>query len=151
MKKKRSNGKEGNRKDKGNRQRLIYEGTVVQPIKDIMLNVRLDHNNEIVLGYLSGNIRRNRIRVMLGDRVKIEISDSYSKKGRIVYRIPRVSKPNSETEVEQIPDDHQAKKDTLSPESSLDTRTENPISSDPLQSTDQGDSKETNPNQDLAD
>ena len=137
----------GPRKDSSGKKRLVYEGTVVEPLKNILFNVRLDLNDQIVLGYLSGNMRRNRIRVILGDRVRVEISEYDSTKGRIVYRLPpRESISNSQARIEQTKDDYQAKEDTASPESSLDTEHSNPISNDSPQSTD---SKDTNPNQDL--
>jgi translation initiation factor IF-1 len=59
---------------------FVYEGTIVELIKNIMFHVHLHHNNETILGYLSGNMCRHRICVLLGDRVKIQISEFDSKK-----------------------------------------------------------------------
>lgn len=136
------------RKDSNEKEQFIYEGTIVEPIKDIMFHVRLHHNNQVVLGYLSGNMRRNRIRVILGDRVKIKVSEFDSQRGRIFYRFPPFSK---QTSIEQTKNDHQAMENTTSPESFLNRETPNPISSDPAQSTDQRNSKDTKPNQDETD
>ena len=73
------------RKDSNEKEQFIYEGTIVEPIKDIMFHVRLHHNNEVVLGYLSGNMRRNRIRVLLEIESRNKLSEFDSKKGRIFY------------------------------------------------------------------
>ena len=121
-------------------------GTILKPIKDIMFHVRLHHNSQTVLGYLSGNMRRNRIRVLLGDRVKIQISEFDSKKGRIFYRFPTLSK---QTRIKKTKNDYQAMENNASPESFLNLKKEstNPISNDSPQSTDQRNSKDLRPNQ----
>ncbi|KAM3696791.1 hypothetical protein ACB098_06G066300 [Castanea mollissima] len=51
-----------------------------------MFRVRLD-NQDLILGYISGSIRKNFIRILPGDRVKVEVSRYDSTKGRITYRI----------------------------------------------------------------
>jgi len=133
MKKNKKNSSPG----KENNERDIYEGTIVDPIKDIMFHVRLDNSDKIVLGYLSGKIRRNRIRVLLGDRVKILISDYDPGRGRIFYRFPPQSKKS------------RLKKLRDNPTSTESTETTNPIRSDSYKSTDQkNNSKDTTPNQD---
>jgi translation initiation factor IF-1 len=48
--------------------------------------VKLDNGHE-TLGYLAGRLKRYRIRVMLGDRVRIEVSPYDLTRGRIVYRL----------------------------------------------------------------
>src|ERR1035438_5866014 len=133
MKKNKKNSSPG----KENNELEIYEGTIVDPIKDIMFHVRLDNSDKIVLGYLSGKIRRNRIRVLLGDRVKILISDYEPGRGRIFYRFPPQSKKS------------RLKKLRDNPTSTESTETTNPIRSDSYKSTDQkNNSKDTTPNQD---
>lgn len=139
MKKKKKNSSP----EKENNERFIFEGTIVDPIKDIMFHVRLDNSNRIVLGYLSGKIRRNRIRVLLGDRVKILINEFDTERGKIFYRFPPQSK---KSRLKKIKDDHQAMENPTSTES---TETTNPIRSDSYKSTDQrNSSKDTTPNQD---
>jgi hypothetical protein len=92
---------------------------------------------KLLLGYLSGKIRRNRIRVLLGDRVKILISDYDPGRGRIFYRFPPQSKKS------------RLKKLRDNPTSTESTETTNPIRSDSYKSTDQkNNSKDTTPNQD---
>ena len=131
MKKKKKNGSP----EKENNEKNIHEGTIVDPIKDIMFHVRLDNSDRIVLGYLSGKIRKNRIRVLLGDRVKILLNDYDKEKGRIFYRFPPQSKKS------------RLKKRRENPTSTESTETTNPIRSDSWKSTDKN-SKDTTPNQD---
>lgn len=60
------------------------EGTVTEALPDTTFKVRLEDGRE-VLAYLSGKMRLNYIKVMLGDRVTIELSGD-EKRGRIVFR-----------------------------------------------------------------
>jgi len=61
------------------------EGTVIEALPNVSFKVRLDNGKE-VLAHLSGRMRLNFIRVLIGDRVKIETSPYDETKGRIVYR-----------------------------------------------------------------
>nr|WRY72278.1 translational initiation factor 1 [Sclerocactus unguispinus] len=70
--------------------KIIYEGLVIQSFPNAMFHVRLDNEKErVILGYISGKIRRSSMRILLGDRVKIEVSPYDATKGRIIYRFPR--------------------------------------------------------------
>ena len=60
------------------------DGTVVETLPDTKFKVRLDDGQEI-LAYLSGKMRLHYIKVMIGDRVTVEI-DPGDNKGRITYR-----------------------------------------------------------------
>jgi len=51
-----------------------------------MFRVKLDNGHE-TLGYMAGRMKRYRIRIILGDRVKIEVSPYDLDRGRIVYRL----------------------------------------------------------------
>jgi len=64
---------------------IEVEGTVVEALPNVMFRVELENGN-IILGYLSGKIRKFRIRVLNGDRVLVELSPYDLNKGRIVYR-----------------------------------------------------------------
>ncbi|KAJ8422753.1 hypothetical protein Cgig2_012954 [Carnegiea gigantea] len=68
-------------------QKVIYEGLVTQLFPNGMFYVCLD-NADVILGYISRKIRRSSIRILFGDRVKIEVSRYYSTKGHIIYRLP---------------------------------------------------------------
>nr|AYP35043.1 translational initiation factor 1 [Strelitzia reginae] len=74
-------------------EKFIVEGLVTQSFPNGMFRVRLDNEN-LVLGYISGNIRRNLIRILPGDRVKIELSRYDLTKGRIIYRLPHKEDSN---------------------------------------------------------
>nr|YP_009634499.1 translation initiation factor 1 [Ligustrum vulgare]QBS49522.1 translation initiation factor 1 [Ligustrum vulgare] len=67
-------------------QKWIYEGLITESLPNGMFRVRLD-NEDLVLGYISGKIRRSFIRILPGDRVKIEVSRYDSTRGRIIYRL----------------------------------------------------------------
>nr|YP_009390889.1 translation initiation factor 1 [Drosera erythrorhiza]ARV87586.1 translation initiation factor 1 [Drosera erythrorhiza] len=67
-------------------EKIIHEGLITEELSNGMYRVDLGNQN-LVLGYLSGKIRRNFILVLPGHRVKIEISSYDSTKGRIIYRI----------------------------------------------------------------
>jgi translation initiation factor IF-1 len=60
------------------------EGTVIEALPDTTFKVRLPDGRD-VLAYLSGKMRMNYIKVMIGDRVTLELG-SDEKRGRIVFR-----------------------------------------------------------------
>ena len=60
-------------------------GVVEETLPNSMFRVRLD-NNAVVLGHISGKIRQNKIQILLGDRVRTELSPYDLSKARIVYR-----------------------------------------------------------------
>lgn len=64
---------------------IEVEGNVVESLRNGMFRVELE-NGKVILGYLSGKIRRYRIRVLKGDLVRVELSPYDLNKGRIVYR-----------------------------------------------------------------
>nr|AIT94568.1 translational initiation factor 1 [Chlorosarcina brevispinosa] len=69
------------------KQNLIeMEGVVTQCLSNGMFRVKLN-NGFNVLAHLSGKIRRNYIRILLGDRVTVELSPYDLRRGRIVYRL----------------------------------------------------------------
>lgn len=67
-------------------QKWIHEGLITESLSNGMFRIRLD-NEDLILGYVSGRIRRSFIRILPGDRVKIEVSRYDSTKGRIIYRL----------------------------------------------------------------
>ena len=60
-------------------------GTVVEKFPSGQFSVMLDQDR-VVLAHLAGKLRRNRIRVLAGDRVTLELSPYDLTKGRITYR-----------------------------------------------------------------
>jgi translation initiation factor IF-1 len=62
------------------------EGTVVDRMPNALFKVRLDSSEHEILAQVSGKIRKHSIRILLGDRVSIDMSPYDLSKGRIVYR-----------------------------------------------------------------
>jgi translation initiation factor IF-1 len=68
-------------KEKG----IVLEGTVEEALPNAMFRVRLDTGHE-VLAHVSGKMRVHFIRILPGDRVKVELSPYDLTRGRIIYR-----------------------------------------------------------------
>jgi translation initiation factor IF-1 len=66
-------------------EKIELEGTVVEALPATQFRVKLD-NDHMVLAYLSGKMRKYYIRILLGDRVRVEVSPYDLNRGRIVYR-----------------------------------------------------------------
>ena len=66
---------------------IVQEGTVEEALPNVMFRVRLDCNNALILCQASGKMRQNYIKVLAGDRVKVEISPYDLSRGRIVTRL----------------------------------------------------------------
>jgi translation initiation factor IF-1 len=64
---------------------IEVEGTVVEPLPNAMFKVKLDNGHQ-VLGHISGKMRMYYIRILPGDRVKMELSPYDLERGRITYR-----------------------------------------------------------------
>jgi translation initiation factor IF-1 len=66
-------------------EKIELEGEVVESFKSGMYRIALDNGHE-TLGYTAGKMRRYRIKVFPGDRIKVELSPYDLTRGRIVYR-----------------------------------------------------------------
>jgi translation initiation factor IF-1 len=66
-------------------EKIVVEGEVVEAMPSTTFRVKLP-NGHVVLAYLSGRLRKNYIRILLGDRVKLELSPYDLTRGRIIYR-----------------------------------------------------------------
>ena len=64
---------------------ITLEGKIVDTLPNAMFRVELE-NGHTVLAYLSGKMRKYYIRVLLGDRVKVEMSPYDLTRGRVTYR-----------------------------------------------------------------
>jgi translation initiation factor IF-1 len=69
-------------KDEG---KIQVEGAVIEALPGTQFKVRLENDHE-VLAYLSGKMRKYYIRILLGDKVRVEMSPYDLSRGRIVYR-----------------------------------------------------------------
>lgn len=65
--------------------RLVVEGTVVEALPNATFKVELE-NGHTLLAHLSGKMRKYYIRVLLGDKVRIELTPYDMDRGRLVYR-----------------------------------------------------------------
>ena len=65
---------------------IEVQGKVTQSLANTQFRVKLDNGHE-VLGHLAGKMRRYRIRVLPGDRVRVELSPYDLDRGRITFRM----------------------------------------------------------------
>jgi len=66
-------------------EKIKVEGTVIEALPGTQFRVELDNGHE-VLAYLSGKMRKYYIRILLGDRVSVEMSPYDLSRGRITFR-----------------------------------------------------------------
>ena len=64
---------------------LEFEGMVTELLPNAMFRVKLDNGHEL-LAHTSGKMRKNRIRVLVGDKVNVEMTPYDLTKGRITFR-----------------------------------------------------------------
>lgn len=69
----------------GKEEKIEADGKIVEALPATQFRVELE-NGHMVLAYLSGKMRRYYIRILLGDRVKVEMSPYDLTRGRIIYR-----------------------------------------------------------------
>jgi translation initiation factor IF-1 len=66
---------------------IEVEGTVMEPLPNAMFRVKLDGGpGHVVLAHISGKMRMHFIRILPGDKVKVELSPYDLTRGRITYR-----------------------------------------------------------------
>ncbi|MBX9693662.1 MAG: translation initiation factor IF-1 [Cyanobacteria bacterium] len=65
---------------------IEFEGTIRESLPNAMFRVELDNGHK-VLAHISGKIRKNFIKILPGDRVRVELSEYDLTRGRITYRI----------------------------------------------------------------
>jgi len=65
---------------------FVLEGVVVDLLPNAMFKVKLDGQETVVIGVISGRMRQNKIKILTGDRVDIEFSPYDLGRGRIVKR-----------------------------------------------------------------
>ena len=74
--------------EKPSKQKIEMMGNVIEALPGTQFRVELENGHE-VLAYPSGKMRRYYIRILLGDRVRVELSPYDLERGRIVYRYKR--------------------------------------------------------------
>ncbi|MGY6554982.1 MAG: translation initiation factor IF-1 [Wenzhouxiangella sp.] len=65
---------------------IELEGKVLDTLPNTMFRVELD-NGHVITAHISGRMRKNYIRILTGDRVKVEMTPYDLSKGRITYRM----------------------------------------------------------------
>ena len=70
--------------------KLVVEGLVIEALPGTQFKVKLE-SGHVILAYLSGKMRKFYIRILLGDRVKVEMSPYDLSRGRITYRAKKAS------------------------------------------------------------
>jgi len=64
---------------------LEFKGVVTELLPNAMFRVKLE-NNHVILAHTAGKMRKNRIRVLVGDEVMVEVTPYDLTKGRITFR-----------------------------------------------------------------
>ena len=64
---------------------IEVSGTVIEPLPNAQFKVKLE-NNQVILCHISGKMRMFYIKILPGDRVRVELSPYDLTKGRIIYR-----------------------------------------------------------------
>jgi len=75
--------------------KLQLDGTIVEALPGTQFRVELENGHQ-VLAYLSGRMRKFYIRILLGDKVQVEVSPYDLSRGRIIFRHKRPVEENSE-------------------------------------------------------
>ena len=65
---------------------IEIEGTIIESMPNAMFRVKLENDHEI-LAHISGKIRKNFIRILTGDKVKVEMTPYDLSRGRITFRL----------------------------------------------------------------
>jgi translation initiation factor IF-1 len=76
--------------------KLEVEGVIVEALPNTQFMVELENGHKI-LAYLSGKMRKNYIRILLGDRVRVEMSMYDPSRGRITYRFRETRRDSDQT------------------------------------------------------
>ena len=67
-------------------EQIEFEGVVLETLPNTMFRVKLD-NGHVIIAHISGKMRKHYIRILTGDRVKVEMSPYDLTKGRITFRM----------------------------------------------------------------
>ncbi|MDO9027273.1 MAG: translation initiation factor IF-1 [Candidatus Roizmanbacteria bacterium] len=65
---------------------ITVEGEVVENLPNTLFKVKLFNSEKVILCYLSGKMRKNYIKILPGDKVKLELTHYDLNRGRIIYR-----------------------------------------------------------------
>jgi translation initiation factor IF-1 len=66
---------------------LEMTGVVTEVLPANMYRVKVDDTEHVLLAYLGGRLKQNKIKIILGDKVRLEVSTYDLSKGRVTYRL----------------------------------------------------------------
>ena len=66
---------------------IIVVGEVTEKLPNTMFRIKVEGTDKLLLCYLSGKMRKNFIKIIPGDKVKVEVTPYDQDRGRIVYRL----------------------------------------------------------------
>ena len=66
---------------------LDFEGRIIEVLPNSTFRVQVDNTEHRLICYMGGKLKQHKIKVILGDRVKMEVSPYDLSKGRIVFRL----------------------------------------------------------------
>ncbi len=64
---------------------ISFDGLVLELLPNATFRVKLD-NNHVIIAHTSGRMRKNRIRILIGDKIKVEMTPYDLSKGRVIHR-----------------------------------------------------------------
>ena len=65
---------------------ITVEGEIIENLPNTLFKVKLSNSEKVILCYLSGKMRKNYIKILPGDKVKLEMTHYDLNRGRIIYR-----------------------------------------------------------------
>ena len=65
---------------------IVVDGEVMESLPNTLFKVKIVGSEKVILCYLSGKMRKNYIKILPGDKVKLELTHYDLNRGRIVYR-----------------------------------------------------------------
>lgn len=65
---------------------VVVEGEVIENLPNTLFRVKLNQSDKVILCYLSGKMRKNYIKILPGDQVRVEVTAYDLDRGRIIYR-----------------------------------------------------------------
>jgi translation initiation factor IF-1 len=84
--KRKKGGYDSGSQQKSKEEGLTLEGAVVENLPNAQFRVKLDETDQVILAHVSGKMRKYWIKILVGDRVKVEFSPYDLERARIVYR-----------------------------------------------------------------
>jgi len=66
---------------------IVLTGNIEEVLPGSMYRVKIDNMDAVITCYTGGKLKQNKIKIILGDRVKVEVSTYDLSKGRVVFRL----------------------------------------------------------------